>query len=279
MTEEIRRLERSEIETLVAWAGREGWNPGFSDAVPFQAADPNGFFGLFVDGRLASGISAVAYDDDFGFIGLYITDPDMRGKGYGRRIWDHAMAYLGKRTIGLDGVPEQQENYARMGFVSNYGTARWSGSLAAENLPPPSATRNFDSSELETIAAFDRAFFPAGRARFLAEWINAAASARLIEKDGTTTGYAVARKCLKGYKIGPVFAKTPQCAKALLSGIVDDIGTAHIDIDVPLSQLSFITFLEAVGMERGFETARMYRGKAPALHIAGVFAVTSLELG
>ena len=106
MSRTIRRLDLAEIGTLLDWAAAEGWNPGLNDAVPFQAADPDGFFGAFVDGTMVAGIAAVAYDETFGFIGLYICHPDWRGQGHGKAVWDAGMAYLGTRTIGLDGVPE-----------------------------------------------------------------------------------------------------------------------------------------------------------------------------
>lgn len=120
MPRTIRTLARDEVETLVDWAAAEGWNPGLGDAALFQAADPQGFIGAFVDGELSAGISAVAYGDDFGFIGLYICRPDRRGQGHGKAVWDAGMARLGKRTIGLDGVVEQQANYRSMGFAPAY---------------------------------------------------------------------------------------------------------------------------------------------------------------
>ncbi|RUT86550.1 GNAT family N-acetyltransferase, partial [Mesorhizobium sp. USDA-HM6] len=102
MPRTIRVLASQEVEMLVDWAAGEGWNPGFGDAAVFQAADPEGFIGAFVDGQMVAGISAVAYGDRFGFIGLYICRPDRRGEGHGKAVWDAGMARLGNRTIGLD---------------------------------------------------------------------------------------------------------------------------------------------------------------------------------
>ncbi|MFN7104637.1 MAG: GNAT family N-acetyltransferase, partial [Pseudorhizobium sp.] len=128
----IRTLSFQEVQTLIDWARDEGWNPGLDDAAPFRAADPDGFIGCFIGGVMAAGISAVRYGDDFGFIGLYICHPAYRGKGYGRLVWEAAMAHLRGRTIGLDGVPEQQGNYAGMGFSPTYRTVRWSGVAPAQ---------------------------------------------------------------------------------------------------------------------------------------------------
>ena len=45
---EIRPLTRDEIDTAVAWAAGEGWNPGLQDAGCFAAQDPQGFWGGFL---------------------------------------------------------------------------------------------------------------------------------------------------------------------------------------------------------------------------------------
>lgn len=265
MSAQIRTLDRAGVAQLLAWAGDEGWNPGLADAGPFLAADPNGFFGAFVDETLVAGISAVAYDDNFGFIGLYICHPDHRGKGYGSAVWDHAMAYLGDRTIGLDGVQAQQENYRRMGFVQAYETVRMSGTLPHIRTSPLVGP----VADVADILALDRECFPAARQQFLRHWIAAPHHAAI-----TKGGYVVARRCRKGTKIGPLFAADCDTANALLTGF-----HGPVQIDIPASQTLAIEHVIDLGFVPGFRTSRMYRGKAPDLAMEKVFAVTSLELG
>jgi len=268
MSRLIRTLELAEIGTLLDWAAAEGWNPGMNDAVAFQAADPSGFFGAFIDGTMVAGISAVAYDAHFGFIGLYICHPDWRGHGHGKAVWDAAMAYLGDRTIGLNGVAEQQANYARMGFSPAYETIRMSGTLPATEAPAPSAARPDD------IFALDRQCFPAARDQFLRHWIAPPNRLVSLSQDGAVEAYAVLRPCREGAKIGPLFASTSQSAIELLSGLS---GTVHID--VPAFQAEWQEALVARGFTPGFRTQRMYRGTAPDIDMTRVFGVTSLELG
>ncbi len=40
-----------------------------------------------------------------------------------------------------------------------------------------------------------------------------------------------------------------------------------------------VALAESIGLEPVFETARMYRGAAPAIPLKNVFGVTTLELG
>jgi hypothetical protein len=72
----ISTMARSDLDTAVEWATREGWNPGLHDADAFYATDPNGFFIGRLDSEAISVISGVRYGDDFGFLGFYIVKPE-----------------------------------------------------------------------------------------------------------------------------------------------------------------------------------------------------------
>jgi len=261
---------------LIDWAAAEGWNPGRHDAAAFHAADPDGFLGAFVGGEMVAGIAAVAYGADFGFIGLYICRPDMRGRGYGKAVWDAGMARLSGRMVGLDGVPAQQANYRSMGFVDDYRTFRWSGRFGGA--AQPEATQMIGPDHFAAVDAFDRLHFPAPRTAFLERWI-APPHVALVRMDGgRVRGYGVVRACREGFKVGPLFADDLDVALALLAALARACG-GEIQIDVPDTQREFSAALEAAGLARGFETARMYRGPVPAIRLGGVYGVTSLELG
>ncbi len=274
---EIRNLTLKEVAQLVAWAGREGWNPSPNDAEAFFAADPQGFIGCFVDGEFASGVSAVAYGTTFGFIGLYITQPNFRGKGYGLKAWNAGISRLAGRTIGLDGVPDQQANYEKMGFRRCYGSTRWSGVIRGNGRAE--GIEKAISQDFHRILSFDLENFPEDRTAFLSSWLQTPREAFIAQEDGRITGYAVIRKCLEGHKVGPLFARDGTIAQALLNACRRSAGAAPVHLDVPDSQVEFIQHLKAQGFERGFETARMYLGAPPVMDMRGIFAVTTLELG
>ncbi len=274
---EIRVLDGAGVERLIGWARDEGWNPGLADAAAFRKADPDGFLGCFLGDELVAGISAVAYGPDFGFIGLYICHPDHRGKGYGKLVWDAGMARLGARTMGLDGVPAQQANYARMGFVAAYDTLRWSGRPAH---PQPGGNIVAVTEDLvPQILAYDRSFFAAERNGFLRAWLDEPRHARAVLRNGSVHGYAVVRECHDGSKIGPLFADGLEEAKALVAACAAAVPGGTLHIDVPVTQAAFAEHLWALGFEEGFATKRMYRGPAPNLAMNGIFGITTLELG
>src|SRR5262245_58891589 len=88
----IRPMRTEEVSLAVDWAAAEGWNPGLADAACFAAADPEGFLIGELDGAPAATVSCVNYGASFAFLGFYIVRADLRGRGYGLRIWKAAIA-------------------------------------------------------------------------------------------------------------------------------------------------------------------------------------------
>ncbi|MGX7872467.1 GNAT family N-acetyltransferase [Mesorhizobium sp. ORM6] len=278
MNPTIRMLSLQELADLIDWAAAEGWNPGLEDAPTFQAADPEGFIGAFVGNEMVAAISAVAYGSDFGFIGLYICRPDMRGKGHGKAVWTAGMARLAGRTIGLDGVEEQRANYESKGFRPIYETIRYSGRPAA--LPTGAGRPRMVTRQLmPDIIRYDALCFPAPRRSFLRQWLRPPHHALAATTSRGMAGYAVARPCRSGFKVGPLFADDMQTALELLGDMASACEGGELNIDVPATQVDFIATLEAAGFSRTFSTTRMYKGPPPKLDVDRIFGVTTLELG
>ncbi|HEY1364848.1 MAG TPA: GNAT family N-acetyltransferase, partial [Xanthobacteraceae bacterium] len=133
----IRVMRPEEIAIAADWAAAEGWNPGLADAPCFATVDPEGFFIGERDGEPAATVSCVNYDARFAFLGFYIVRPDLRGRGYGLRMWNAAVAHAGARVIGLDGVVAQQDNYRKSGFALAYANVRYGGTVAARTIGSP----------------------------------------------------------------------------------------------------------------------------------------------
>ena len=130
----IRTMRPDEISIAVNWAAAEGWNPSLADDACFAAVDPEGFLIGELDGAPAATVSCVNYSASFAFLGFYIVREDLRGRGYGLRIWDAAIAHAGSRVIGLDGVVAQQQNYRKSGFELADANVRYGGAIVAPSM-------------------------------------------------------------------------------------------------------------------------------------------------
>lgn len=276
----VRTALRGDVEQLLDMAAAEGWNPGLGDLDAFLAADPEGFVGGFLDGKLVAGVSVVRSGDDFAFLGLYLCAPAHRGKGYGIAVWNEGLRRMAGRTIGLDGVVAQQENYRKSGFTLVHRNIRYGGRVPISGADDPRVAAVVPS-DFERLVAYDARHYGASRPDFLKTWLKpeAGRSARRIAEAGEIRGYGVIRPCREGFKIGPLFAETEDEAEALFLSLAATAAGAPLWIDSPEPNRAAIALAERYGLTPVFETARMYRGVAPVLPLGNIYGITTFELG
>lgn len=273
----VRAMSPDEIALAADWAAAEGWNPGLADPACFATVDPEGFLVGELDGAPAATLSVVNYDDRFSFLGFYIVRPDLRGRGYGWRTWLAGIAHAGSRTIGLDGVVAQQENYRKSRFALAYRNIRYGGKLTAATPPD---TVSLADVPFDAIEADDASVFPAPRAEFLRAWIDAPGHVgRALVRDGRLRAWGVIRPCRKGFKVGPLVADDGACAESILGALAAAVGGGELFLDVPEPNAEAVALARAHGLAAIFETARMYTGPIRPVRLTRVFGVTTLELG
>jgi GNAT superfamily N-acetyltransferase len=282
----IRNMTRAEVDRLVDWAAREGWNPGLHDAELFWATDPEAFIAAELDGALIGGGAITSYGGEFGFMGFFIMRPEFRGRGLGDQLWQARRERLLARlhpgaSIGMDGVFDMQGYYARGGFVFSHRNLR----LRTEIDRPPAHPDGEDVVALSTVAfdalaAYDRRCFPAPRPTFLKGWIAQADALALgLRRGGTLAGYGVVRRCREGCKIGPLFADDRAAAEALYLRLAGFAAGGALFLDAPENNPEAMALVQAHRMTEVFGCARMYLGPTPAVAQDRVFGVTTFELG
>lgn len=274
----VRAVSRDEMPLFFEWAKGEGWNPGLHDCPCFHDADPHGILLAELHGEPVASISCVRYNNDFGFVGLYIAKPEFRGRGLGLRLWTAGMVRLAGCNAGLDGVIAQVANYERSGFRFSHYHLRYGGLLAGKSSP---GLVRLDAVPFADVLAYDRDCFPAPREAFLRSWITQPETVALgMRREGKLAGFGVARRAVEGFKIGPLFADDSPTADALLLGLAKEVGGAVV-IDVPDTsvQPSAEPLAQKYAMTEVFRCARMYTRGRPAIADHKVFGNTSLELG
>jgi len=281
MREQLRvgTASREDVDLMVEWAAREGWNPGLDDAAAFHAVDPEGFLVGRIGDEPVSCISVVAYPGGFGFLGFYIVAPHRRGQGHGIATWRAGLERLGDRAVGLDGVPEQQPSYRRSGFVLAHRNVRHGGEV---RVTPPAdpRLRPVDVTLLRDVVAYDAPFFPADRSAFVRSWVDPAQRTALaLVEDGHVTGYGVVRACREGSKIGPLLADREEAADLLFRALAAEAPEGPVFLDCPEPNAAATALAAAYGLSPAFETARMYRGTAPELPLDRTYGITTFELG
>ena len=274
----IRTMRREELQFAVDLAAGEGWNPGIHDAESFYHADPEGFFLGEIGGEPVGCIAAVAYTKAFGYIGLYVVRQAFRGKNIGWKLWCHALDRLGDRNIGLDGVVEQQADYRRSGFRLAYRNVRYEGSCTKKTISEKISVLSDDL--FEDLVVYDSSMFRVRRPAFLKKWINQPeGSALCVQRNNRIIGYGVIRRCLIGYKIGPLFADDAQTADDLFVALNSEAGDGPVFIDIPDVNPDALALVNRHCMKEVFETARMYKKRTPPLHLHRIYGGTTFEVG
>ncbi|MFC9843510.1 GNAT family N-acetyltransferase [Streptomyces sp. NPDC060223] len=274
----VTRASLDDWKVVCEWAADEGWNPGVSDRVSFFAQDPEGFFLGRLGGEPATAVSVVNYGADYAFLGFYLVRPDLRGRGYGIITWKTALAHAGDRTVGLDGVVAQQDNYRRSGFELAYRTSRFGGIVSRSETP--TGVRAAEAADLAAVTAYDSACYPADRPRFVESWLGGDGHRAFVRRtEGRLTGYGVIRPGRDALRIGPLFADTAEDARALLLALAGEAAGREVAIDIPATNAAAVVLAEEFGLTSSFDTARMYTGPVRSFAGERVYGVTTLELG
>ena len=281
MVYEIRQMTEEDTRLAWEWAGKEGWNPGLNDWKLMPAIDPCGCFAGILDGNMISSISAVQYQGKYGFIGLYIVAREYRGRGYGHAIWQHALNYLnhevGVECIGLDSVLVNEALYQKSGFSTSYRMYRYGcivGGVFKRQYP------EIEEEHFSDIAGYDLKVFKVGRVAFLHDFIfQSGAKTAVAYRSGKLGGFAVARPCFNGYKIGPLFADDIEVARTLLASIFNSLPGQTVFIEVPESNPSAMRLVADFDMVSELATFRMYTGDRYQLDPRYFYGVTSRVVG
>lgn len=285
---QIRNMTRPEVDELVSWAAREGWNPGLHDADVFWATDPAAFIAAELDGEMIGGGAITAYNGEFGFMGFFIVRPAYRGQGFGHTLWHARRQRLLDRLqpgamVGMDGVFDMQSYYAKGGFAFSHRNIRF----RTEIDEPPKTSKEGDQSIIplasvpfDQLMDYDRYCFPASRSTFLKGWI-AQPDARALGymRNGELLGYGVVRRCGEGCKIGPLFANDTAVVDALYAPLAEFAVGGPLFLDAPENNPVAMAFVAQRQMVEVFGCARMYLGGFPDLAHERIFGVTTFELG
>ncbi|KAF9952766.1 hypothetical protein BGZ65_005076 [Modicella reniformis] len=320
--ERCTQQEASEI--FYKWSTQEHWNPstkGEDVRDVYFKADPQGFFQSKVNGEVVSIVSGVKYNDDQGWIGFYITSPKNRGRGYGIATFRKAMEHigLGRASIGLDGVMAQVENYKKSGFTEiAWQNERRNGPITelveqqeralAEGIAKNEIKGLVNLSDplvdLNQLSTIEQRFSGLKRPEFVKDWAKfhnhpekRRFGAAVLSTDGSkdeksgqpiVLGYACVRPAETSYRVGPLYAATPEAAKQLLVKLAYEVVHAEkqqsyniplkFDVDVPNSNQEAVKLFDGLGWKDTFPSQRMWKGVVPPHDVNGVFAITTLEV-
>ncbi|WP_299553325.1 GNAT family N-acetyltransferase [Seonamhaeicola sp.] len=280
---ELKKLNKNGLKTLVGWAKKEGWNPGEHDFDVFWKTDPDGYYGFYSENELIAGGAVISYNQEFGFMGLFIVHPDFRGQGIGKKLWYLRRDLLLGRlkdgaAIGMDGVVDMQPFYEKGGFNIAFRDERYE--CVGQKTSVSSAVSTIEAEDFGKLADYDLECFGYKREAFLKHWLMLPDSKSYkFSENNEIKGFAVIRKVNSGFKIGPLFADHDAIAEALYKACLNSAIGASVYLDIPVINKGAMDLVKTYNAKYVFECARMYYGKPPKTAIDKVYGITTFELG
>ncbi len=201
----IRRLEPADILPAMYLSRAAGWNQLPEDWARLMALAPEGCWGLEEDGGLVATTTAVCFGRRLAWIGMVLTHPAYRRRGYARRLMEHALEFLCRRGIEwikLDATDMGRPLYLELGFEDE-GPIERHAAVAAHppvELPP-----------YEPEPSLDLAAFGADRGSLLARLAHNESASR------PGVGFAMGRPGVNASSFGPAVARDPHVARLLLA--------------------------------------------------------------
>lgn len=99
LTGSIVTLDRSRLAGAIALSNAAGWNHTEQDWLRLTTLEPEGCFGLECDRTIAATTTVACYEGALAWIGMVVTDPAYRGRGFARRLMERALEYTESRGI------------------------------------------------------------------------------------------------------------------------------------------------------------------------------------
>jgi len=226
-----KEFERIVINAMV----KEGWGPGLQDAECFMSCDPTAGFVGELNGKPICCMTMAKYGDSYAFGGSYVVRKEFRGKGFGRKVYDAALASVKHfPSIATIADLKREEMNKHNGFRSLFY-----GAFFILNIPTtlacfsetskrsPVKIKRIEEVNMQELFMYDATVFGVERHVFLSKWLRMTGShARVaIDNKGSIVGYTVARPTFikDSYKIGPLFADSEVIAEKLLKAVFEEL--------------------------------------------------------
>jgi|SRR5579872_2166131 len=242
----LRVLTAADIPGGMRLKETAGWNQTELDWRNVMALAPEGCFGIESDGDLRATATAVAFGQELGWIGMVLTDPAYRGRGFARCLMEHAIGHLqqrGVRRIKLDATDMGRPLYERLGFRAEGGIERWAwqgGGTPSQQVGP-----------LVMDAALDRAAFGADRSALLE------VLARIESASVPGAGFAMGRPGSNGAFFGPCVARSADAARRLAGWFLERHSGERVYWDILPANRDAAALARECGFERARELIRM----------------------
>jgi len=237
---EIRELTAEDIPAAMELSTLAGWNQTPADWLALLENSPEGCLAIDCDGRLVATTTLVCYETRLAWVGMVLTHPDYRRRGFARALIEQALAIANDRsisTIKLDATDQGRPLYAALGFRDEQPVERWG--IEVPDAPGERDTPSFTEPG----------------------------------------GYLLHRPGIRAHYLGPCIADESATAERLLRRAIAEIGAPRYFWDLLPANQPAIAIAQALGFAPVRRLTRMVMGSNPARDESRIYGIAGFEWG
>jgi GNAT superfamily N-acetyltransferase len=267
----VRLLRAEDVIGAMELSRLAGWNQTQDDWKMMLRLDPFGCFAIEADDRIAATTTLLCYETRLAWIGMVLTRPEYRRKGFAQRLMESALyraADLKIESIKLDATAQGQPLYEKLGFKTEQIVERWFRDAGGAN------------PDIETLAPssqysleMDLEAFGANRSTLLQNL--AARNLPLTNKEA----HCFWRPGTRARYLGPCVAQTQKDARLVIKHTLQDSPESGWFCDLLGANKDAIQLAEEFGFAPQRRLERMVLGNSLPNNDEMVYAIAGFELG
>jgi GNAT superfamily N-acetyltransferase len=281
---ELRKMELSDMESLMRMKDAEGWNQTEKDWELLIHYPESVNLVAVQDDRIIGTVTAINYAYAVAWIGMMLVDKEFRGRGISKLLLSETIRKLSLcESVKLDATPAGRPVYLKLGFQDEYTLHRMTNPSVSKISPGPGSPEAVQvmPGDLLELAGFDKFAFGADRTPLIHHlYKNQPGLAWLIRENNQVVGFCLGRRGVKFTQIGPVYASSETIAKSLIRSAINTIAGKAVVVDIHATRTGLIRWLEGHGFtsQRSFDRMYLYNNPHPGF-IEYQYLICGPELG
>lgn len=267
----VRLLTKRDVEAAIDLSTAAGWNQTAADWEMLLSLVPEGCFAIETGGALRATATLLAYGRRLGWIGMVLTHPLYRRRGFARALVEHVVRDADARGIAclkLDATDQGQPLYESLGFQAEQPVTRlW-------RRGDPGASTSPDPGQIPpSLSDMDEEAFGADR------WAMLQALAERGVVIASADGFALLRPGLQASYAGPCAARNAEAARDLIKACVRAAGSSDCCWDIPGRNQPAMQLAYDLGFKPRRKLVRMARGTPCHGRDEWIYGIAGFELG
>jgi GNAT superfamily N-acetyltransferase len=241
----LRTLLPADIPAAMELSTGAGWNQTAADWAVLMVDSPDGCLGIECEDRLVATTTVVCYEKRLAWIGMVLTHPGYRRRGFARMLVSRAVDIARERevnTIKLDATDQGRPLYTSLGFADEQTVERW-------------------GCDVDSLKSRDR--------------YRADETPPIVEPHG----YLLHRPGIRAHYLGPCVADDPQTAARLFQRAMLEIGADHYFWDLLPANRDAVELAQQLDFAPIRRLTRMVLGPKSPSDEPRIYAIAGFEWG